>query len=136
MADDEEFPERELAASVASKVFYYLEEYEEALRLALESGHHFDLSENSLYVETLIHKCIDSYIEKRVLLVDKKEENTKIDPKMEEVIDRMFSKCYFDQTFKQAIGVAVESRRLDKLREAIEKSNNVEDNLSYAFSVA
>ena len=65
-ADDTSFPQRELAASIASKVFYYLEEYEEALRLALEAGEKFDLNERSQYVDTLVHKCIDKYIEKRV----------------------------------------------------------------------
>ena len=64
--DDPNFPEKELAASIVSKVFYYLEEYEEALRLALQAGSKFDLNERSQYVETLIHKCIDQYIEKRV----------------------------------------------------------------------
>jgi len=43
-----------------------LEEYEEALRLALEAGEKFDLNERSQYVETLLNKCIDKYIEKRV----------------------------------------------------------------------
>lgn len=64
--DDATFPQRDLAASIASKVFYYLEEYEEALRLALEAGDKFDLNERSQYVETLLNKCIDKYIEKRV----------------------------------------------------------------------
>lgn len=45
--DDHSFPQRELAASIASKVFYYLEEYEESLRLALEAGDKFDLNEKS-----------------------------------------------------------------------------------------
>jgi 26S proteasome regulatory subunit N2 len=66
LIDEPSFPEKELAASIASKVFYYLEEYEESLRLALEAGEKFDLNERSQYVETLIHKCIDKYIEKRV----------------------------------------------------------------------
>lgn len=47
LIDDPSFPEKELAASTASKVFYYLEEYEEALRLALEAGNKFDLNERS-----------------------------------------------------------------------------------------
>jgi 26S proteasome regulatory subunit N2 len=59
------FPERSLAASVASKVFYYLEEFDEALRLALEAGDLFDLNESSKYVETLINKCIDRYCKLR-----------------------------------------------------------------------
>lgn len=52
---------------MASKVFYYLEEYDEALRLALDAGDKFNLNDKSKYVETLIHKCIDSYIVKKQL---------------------------------------------------------------------
>lgn len=55
MIDEPNFPEKQLAASVASKVFYYLEEYEESLRLALEAGDKFDINEKSAYVEKLIH---------------------------------------------------------------------------------
>ena len=83
-----------MAASIASKVFYYLEEYEESLRLALEAGDKFDLHERSKYVETLIHKCIDKYIEKRVGQFDKKDESITIDPKMEAVINKMFDRCF------------------------------------------
>ena len=50
LVDEESFPERALAASVGSKVFYYLEEYEDALRLALEAGSKFDISDESKYV--------------------------------------------------------------------------------------
>lgn len=134
--DDSTFPQRDLAASIASKVFYYLEEYEEALRLALEAGDKFNVYERSQYVETLVHKCIDKYIEKRVAIVDRKEEGIAIDAKMEGVINKMFDRCYDDGQFNQAIGVALESRRLDKVREAIEKSKDIEEKLSYAFTIA
>lgn len=134
--DDTHFPQRELAASIASKVFYYLEEYEEALRLALEAGEKFNLNERSQYVETLVHKCIDKYIEKRVAIVDRKEEGVAIYPKMENVINRMFDRCFEDGQFNQAIGVALESRRLDKMREAIEKSHDIEEKLGYTFTIA
>jgi 26S proteasome regulatory subunit N2 len=134
--DDDSFPQRELAASIASKVFYYLEEYEEALRLALAAGDKFNLNERSQYVETLVHKCIDKYVEKRVAIVDRKEEGVVVDPKMENVVERMLLRCYDDGQFNQAIGVALEARRLDKVREAIESSNDIEDKLSYAFTIA
>ncbi len=75
-------------------MFYYLEEYEESLRLALEAGDKFDLNERSQYVETLIHKCIDKYIEKRVAIFDRKEEGIEIDAKMEGVINKMFDRCF------------------------------------------
>lgn len=95
-SDDTSFPKRDLAASIASKVYYYLEEYEEALRLALEAGPLFNLNERSQYVETLVHKCIDKYIEKRVAIVDHKTEGVEIDAKMETVIAKMFDRCYED----------------------------------------
>lgn len=70
LMDEESFPEKQLAASIASKVFYYLQEHDEALRLALEAGDRFDISHDTLYTETLVHKCIDLYIQKRVAIVD------------------------------------------------------------------
>ena len=62
LIDEESFPEKQLAASIASKVFYYLQEHDEALRLALESGDRFDIRQQDSYTETLVHKCIDIYI--------------------------------------------------------------------------
>jgi len=137
--ENPQFPERALAASVASKVFYYLEEFDESLRLALEAGDMFDLHTKNQYVDTLINKCIDRYIKLRQEIVDAKsnQQTVQIDPKMEIVIDKMFKRCITDKKYKQAIGIALESRRLDKVKEAIEISNEqVEENLGYTFTIA
>lgn len=64
--------------------------HDEALRLALEAGEYFDIAQDSKYVNTLVHKCIDIYTTKRVLLASKKDENVAIDPKMEAIVDRKF----------------------------------------------
>ena len=73
LVEEESFPERQLAASVASKVFYFLEEHDDALRLALEAGDKFDINKvEEKYVLTLVHKCIDTYIEKMAAIFDKK----------------------------------------------------------------
>ena len=101
--EDVNFPERPLAASVASKVFYYLEEFDEALRLALESGDLFDLNDRSRYVETLINKCIDRYIKLRQELTESATSQIVIDDKMERVIEKMFKRCFEDKKWKQAI---------------------------------
>lgn len=114
--ENPKFPERALAASVVSKVYYYLEEFDESLRYALEAGDLFDLNEKSTYVETLINKCIDRYIKLRQEIIDaKKNQSQAIDTKMENVIDKMFARCIQDKKYKQAIGVALEARRLDKV---------------------
>jgi len=56
---------------------------------------------------------------------------------MEIVIDKMFQTCFKDKKFKQAIGIALEARRLDKVKEAMEKSGDaMEENLGYTFSIA
>eukprot|EP00953_Heterococcus_sp_UTEX-ZZ885_P037408 19219-Heterococcus_DN1.PRE.2 len=59
LSEDPSFPARELAASVASKCFFHLEEYNDALRLALGAGKHFDVSAKTEYVSTLVSRCID-----------------------------------------------------------------------------
>lgn len=59
-----------------------------------------------------------------------------IDAKMEAVINKMFDRCFSDGQYNQAIGVSIEARRLDKMREAIERSHNIEDKLGYTFTLA
>jgi 26S proteasome regulatory subunit N2 len=54
--EDEGFEQRELAALVASKVYYYLGEYDEALSFALSAGDLFDPTERTEYTETLTGK--------------------------------------------------------------------------------
>lgn len=93
MIDEDSFPEKQLAASIASKVFYFLEEHDDALRLALEAGDRFDIYADTLYAETLISKCIDIYTEKQVLIVDNKEQ-ANLDPRIEEIINKKFQEAF------------------------------------------
>ena len=53
LCDDDDFKDKQLAAIVASKVFYHLEELNEALKYALRAGDLFDLNDQSEYVQTL-----------------------------------------------------------------------------------
>lgn len=48
----------------------------------------------------------------------------------------MFDRCFHDNQLNQAIGIALESRRLDKIKEAIERSSDLEAKLSYTFTIA
>jgi hypothetical protein len=54
--EDESFPERGLAALVASKVYYHLQEYNESMVLALGAGKLFKLENGGEYEETIIGK--------------------------------------------------------------------------------
>ena len=139
LAENQQFTERALACQVASKVYYYLENFEKSLNLALDSGDKFDLNERSQYVDKLIIVCFDQYtiLKLESLEAAKQGENISVDPKMESVINKMFNRCFEDKKYRHVIGVALECRRLDKVREAIEQSGDeMEDNLGYTYTIA
>lgn len=60
--EDPQFSERQLAALVASKVYYHLQEYNESMVFALGAGKLFDLDHEGEFEDTIISKCIDTYI--------------------------------------------------------------------------
>merc|ERR1711953_317908 len=90
----------------------------------------FDITEKSSYVQTVIDTCIDKYITQKA-----SGDDANIDPRMEGIVNRMFEKCFVDKQFKQALGIAIESRRMDMFVKSIEKADNRDEMLSYAFRV-
>ncbi|PIA40152.1 hypothetical protein AQUCO_02500098v1 [Aquilegia coerulea] len=132
--EDEEFDQRQLAALLVSKVFYYLGELNDSLSYALGAGPLFDVSEDSDYVHTLLAKAIDEYAALRSKELNR--EAVKVDPRLEAIVERMLDKCILEGKFQQAIGIAVECRRLDKLEEAITKSDNIQGTLSYCINIS
>ncbi|KZM19785.1 enzyme regulator [Ascochyta rabiei] len=60
--EDESFPERELAALVAAKVYYQLQEYNESMVFALGAGKLLDIHKAGEFEETILAKCVDTYI--------------------------------------------------------------------------
>lgn len=144
MAEDDTLaaPVRQTAAAVASRVFFHLEEPNQALRLALEGGpHNFDIvnDRSSAYVESLVSAAIDAYVKKlqyqksqnkndsemgnnEMMDVgdDLDEEITAINfDKLQEVVQLMFQRCYDDEQYTHALGVALEARQVDKVKEVL-----------------
>ncbi|CAK7268602.1 proteasome regulatory particle base subunit [Sporothrix epigloea] len=60
--EDEDFPERQLAALVLAKVYYHLQAYNESMIFALAAGDLFKLDNPGEFEETILSKCIDQYI--------------------------------------------------------------------------
>ena len=60
--EDSQFPERELAALVAAKVYYNLQEYNESMMFALRAGKLFNIDQDGEFEDTIISKCVDTYI--------------------------------------------------------------------------
>lgn len=133
--EDKIFGQHELAALVASKVFYHLGSYEDALTYALGASNLFDVNARNEYVETIISKCIDVYIQERVAYLEDPQENEAVDPRLETIVNRMIQRCLDDGQYRQALGIALESRRMDVVEDSIMKSDDVNGMLTYAFQV-
>lgn len=42
-----------------------------------------------------------------------------MDARLEAIVDRMFQRCFEDGQFRQAVGIALETRRMDMFQKAI-----------------
>lgn len=134
--EDKSFGEHNLAALVASKVYYHLGSFEDALTYALGAETLFDVNNRNEYVDTIIAKCIDFYVQQRVDMVERPNEAKPIDPRLEAIVNKMIQRCLDDGQYRQALGLALETRRMDVFESSIMKSDDVAGMLSYAFQVA
>ncbi|XP_003374860.1 26S proteasome non-ATPase regulatory subunit 1 [Trichinella spiralis] len=122
--EDENFPSRKLAALLASKVcvYYYLGIYKEALKYALYAEELFDVKIHSEYSETIVDKDCES--------------EAITDPRLEAVINRMFDRCFAECEFKQIVGIALETRRIDMLNKALIESEDTVELAAYCAKCA
>lgn len=111
-----------------------MQEYEYAVKLALESGDKFNIMERSQYVDTVISKCMDMYIEQRVK-ISEGDNTIEIDKNLEDIVNKMFDRCFSDREWNQAIGLALDARRLDVVEYAIEQSGDIEGKLTYTYQI-
>jgi len=191
---------------VLSKVYYQLQEYNESMVFALGAGELFDIDDPTEYEETIIAKCIDTYIALCAMhnpptpasktasgnaefndtftgakgstaaavastnpttpfsqstipsksLLSRDFANTwdssapgggnagvagahphpltlsnAVKKNLQSVTRRIFESCYEEGEYKQVVGIAVEARNIEVLREAILKSSQDEGGKSY-----
>ncbi|EME87497.1 uncharacterized protein MYCFIDRAFT_212910 [Pseudocercospora fijiensis CIRAD86] len=189
--EDESFSHRELAALVLSKVYYQLQAYDESMVFALGAGKLFNLDDAGEYEETIVAKCIDTYISLCALhnpptpassaarhgsadyennvptaspttpfsqsaipsksLLSREDEKTfdssapgggnagvpgahphpltlpnPVKKNLQTVIRRIFESCYEVGAYRQVVGIAVEARNMEVLKEAILRSSKDE----------
>lgn len=110
--------------------------FEDALTYALGANELFDVNGRNEYVETIIAKCIDFYIQQSVAYLDNPTEAKPVDKRLEAIVNRMIQRCLDDGQYRQALGIALETRRMDIFKMAILKSDDVNGMLAYAFQVA
>ena len=126
--EDEAFAQRQLAALVASKVYFYLGELKDALEFALGAGSLFDVEEGSDFVETLLSKGIDEYCalyvkrSEQALAVERggaAEADVVIDPRLVELVERLVASSLQKRAYQAVMGIALESRRLEMVEQVI-----------------
>ena len=191
--EDEPFPERKLAALVAAKVYYHLQEYNESMIFALGAGELFSLDKEGEFEDTILSKCVDTYIAlsssqrsdaptsasnqtpsqlitsfpqstngaastSAVLaspttpfsqstlppksLLSRQDSTTAYDTSAQKgsgvqgtssspilpleiqkqllvVMEKLFERCYQEGRYRQVVGIAIEARNLELLRQAI-----------------
>lgn len=76
-------------------------------------------------------RCIDRYIELQTKAAH--GETIDADKRLVAIVERMFERCFEDGQYEQAIGIALESLRLDKLEEAIRRSPDCAATLDYSL---
>ncbi|KAJ7092624.1 D-isomer specific 2-hydroxyacid dehydrogenase [Mycena epipterygia] len=134
--ENEDLPKqaRDSAALLASKVYYFLAEYDEALSFALGAGPAFEAESRAYgseeYVETVLSKAIDRYIQVRS--EEQTSKSDKVDPRLQTVIENIFARCIDEREYKQAIGIALESHRLDVIARIYSQTKDI-SLLSYAM---
>jgi 26S proteasome regulatory subunit N2 len=125
------FPDKDLASLVAAKVLFHLGELDEALRYALAAGVLFDVDAGTEFSSTLRSRCIDEYIsmrakaaEARPIIANGGDASSEAAAKafaasLQIIVERVLDGCIAKGEINEAIGVAIEAHRLDKLEKVI-----------------
>lgn len=133
LSESTSFAEKDLASLVVAKVLFHLGELDEALRYALAAGSRFDVDADTEFANTLRSRCIDEYIAIRSSSKLENSSNgsillrgtTFVAPsrslvaELASVVERVLDGCIRKGEVHEAIGVAIETRRLDKLQQAV-----------------
>mmetsp|Transcript_3610 Transcript_3610/g.10844 ORF Transcript_3610/g.10844 Transcript_3610/m.10844 type:complete len:1016 (+) Transcript_3610:101-3148(+) len=140
LSENDSFPEAKLAAVVAAKVLFHLGDLDEALIYALRSGEYFNVSADTEFAITLRAKCIDEYVNLQ-LKESMEDGSTDVEKKeaLKSVIERVLENCIERGEIREALGVAIEARRLDRVRSAVKSCSSRAERiaaLSYCFECA
>lgn len=139
LAEDTDLPlpMRQTAAAVASRVFFHLGEPSQALRLALDAGNaHFDVSKHTPYEERLVAAALDAYIQSR----QQDEEGAVMASlpmdQLQGLVHRLIETCCAEGNNEHALGVALEARETNKVRDILVASTGDVAILKYALQSA
>ncbi|OBA23346.1 hypothetical protein METBIDRAFT_76377 [Metschnikowia bicuspidata var. bicuspidata NRRL YB-4993] len=116
--EDSLFGDRALAALVISKVYYNLGDFEASVKYGLRAGNEFNIEEKSQYIETIVSQCISIYTAEAQKIYTG-EHTGPISAQLTLIFEKMVQKCIAAGDLKLAVGIAVDSFRLDIITRVI-----------------
>ncbi|KAK7194777.1 proteasome regulatory non-ATP-ase subunit 2 [Novymonas esmeraldas] len=131
---------RRLASLVASQVYFHLGDYSRSMNQALAAGTAFDATTRSLFTDTILSRCIDTYVEYQETA---ESERGELPPRLETLFVSLTRSWVLENetmaALKEMVGFTVRARRLDfletVLRQSLAKTHSAEI-LNFTFYVA
>jgi len=103
-----------VAAAVASRVFFYLREEQQALRLALEAGdEHLDLHSKTPYSERLVAAAFDAYIAQKNADTKTEADISLPEEPLQALVHKLLHQAVKTDRAADALGIALEAREVD-----------------------
>lgn len=131
---------RQLASLVASQVYFHLGDYGNSVMYALNAGTAFDGTTRSLFTDTILSRCIDTYVQHQEA---PEGERPELPPKLEELFVSLTKAWVLEnesaEEVKEMVGFTVRSRRLDFLEKVLKQSlmkTHSAEILTYTLTVA
>lgn len=130
--EDALFGDRALAALVISKVYYNLGDFEASVKYGLRAGNEFNIEEKSQYIETIVSQCISLYTTEAQKIYTGESEGP-INGALTAVFEKMVQKCIAAGELRLALGIAVDSFRLDIITQILRDELARDDELGAAL---
>merc|ERR1719253_2331164 len=77
----------------------------------------------------MISKIIDRYIRQST------DDSVELNPRLMDIVDRMFENCFAQGNYKQAVGIGLEARNLERVEQAVRLSGSMATMLNYCYEV-
>ncbi|KAJ4458656.1 putative 26S proteasome non-ATPase regulatory subunit 1 B [Paratrimastix pyriformis] len=137
LAENEQFQDHHLAALLAAKVVFHLNDLATSLKFALLAGDLFDITQSSSFVDTISDKAIDVYKAEQLRLAEGKEDHpAPMDPRLEALFNRKCELALSKGEFHHVMGLAIEGHRLDILERAMQQSGNLRHMLAECHRIS
>lgn len=101
-------------AILLAKIYFYLNDYDEALNYALKSGNYFDVAANDEFTEILVNKCIEKYI---------KAAQEGAGKEYRDIVERMIAASLAKGDYKLILGLALQTCDIDLFGRVAQKMN-------------